>query len=66
MITTTYFNIISPDEEKHFLNGEEIEVNEQGMFLYNLNLTKEKNLVVINAKSDRGNKRIVRSFIVNE
>ena len=48
------------------INGENIEVNEQGMFLYNLSLAQEENLVIIDAKSDRGNKKIVRSFIVNE
>ncbi len=48
------------------VNGEKLEVNEQGMFLYNLNLSQEENHVIIDAKSDLGNKKIVRSFIVNK
>jgi len=48
------------------VNGDAVDVNEQGMFLYNLNLTREENEVVIEAENDRGNKKIVRSFVVNE
>ncbi len=45
-------------------NGEEIPVDEQGLFLWNFHLTEDDNSVVVQASNEHGTKEIVREFVV--
>ncbi len=46
------------------VNGEELTLNDQGMFLRNLKLSREENSVIVEAGNKQGTKRIVREFDV--
>ena len=49
---------------KIVVNGEELPVDKQGIFLWNLRLTRETNSVIIRASNKHGSKEIVREFEV--
>lgn len=48
------------------VNGEELMVNEQGMFFYNLNLSQQENEVIVEVNNKNGHKRIIRRFNVEK
>jgi len=51
---------------KIVVNGEELALSDQGLFLRNLKLTQEENSVIVEASSEKGTKRIIREFIVEK
>jgi len=51
---------------KVIVNGEELTLDEQGMFLRNLKLSREDNSVIVEAGNEQGTKRIVREFDVEQ
>ena len=48
------------------INDEEIEVNKNGLFLWNMKLEQENNKVIIKAKKDQSEKTIIREFEVKK
>jgi hypothetical protein len=51
---------------KIMINQEEVDVDNNGLFLWNLKLTEENNQVVIKARKDQSEKTIIREFEVKK
>jgi hypothetical protein len=54
------------DGTRVVVNGEELELSDQGMFLRNLKLSTEDNQVIVECTGEQGTKKIVREFIVEQ
>jgi hypothetical protein len=49
---------------KIIANGEEIPVDERGLFLWNFHLTEDNNSIILQAGNQHGSKEILRRFVV--
>jgi len=49
---------------KIVVNGEELPVNKQGLFMWNFKLTEDSNSIIVQASNEHGSKEIVREFVV--
>jgi hypothetical protein len=49
---------------KIVVNGEDLPVNKQGLFMWNFRLTEDSNSIVVQASNEHGSKEIVREFVV--
>lgn len=49
---------------KIVVNGEELPVNKQGLFMWNFKLSEDSNSIIVQAGNEHGSKEIVREFVV--
>jgi hypothetical protein len=49
---------------KIIVNGEDLPVNNQGLFMWNFKLSEDNNSIIVQAINEHSSKEIVREFVV--